>query len=238
MAGQTMEVHGQAMLDYLNGEKDAYCILRRDDGIAYPNIYASQFFYPDGLPPTDRIAVQHCAGRVLDIGAGAGSHSLAIAERGLDVTSVEISATAVEVMRRRGVPRPIVGDVFDCYQKPFDTVLVILNVGIVRDLEGLDRFLGNLGTLLTANGRLITDSIDPRNPSDEAYRRYTESKIAKGRYLGERTLRFEYKDQQSEWFEWMHVDPVTLEDHVRRAGYLMETLATEGRRYLVAMRKK
>ena len=34
-----MELHGQAMLDYLNGEEDAYCILRRDDGIAYPPIY-------------------------------------------------------------------------------------------------------------------------------------------------------------------------------------------------------
>ena len=72
-----MELHGQAMLDYLNGEEDAYCILRRDDGIAYPPIYARQFFYPDGLPELDKIAVERCAGRVLDIGAGAGSHSLA-----------------------------------------------------------------------------------------------------------------------------------------------------------------
>jgi len=233
-----MEVHGQAMLDYLNGEKDAYCILRRDDGIAYPNIYASQFFYPDGLPSADMTAVQHCSGRVLDIGAGAGSHSLAIAERGLHVTSVEISAKAVEVMRRRGVPKPRVGDVFDSYPEPFDTVLVILNIGIVRNLEGLDKFLGNLGTLLTKSGQLITDSIDPRNSKDEGYRRYAESKIAKGHYLGERTLRFEYKDEKSDWFEWMHIDPVTLEEHVRLAGYSMEMLATEGKRYLVSIKKK
>src|SRR5881392_2524274 len=73
-----MELHGQAMVDYLNGEEDAYCILRRDDGIAYPPIYARQFFYPKGLPELDQIAVERCAGRVLDIGAGAGSHSLAI----------------------------------------------------------------------------------------------------------------------------------------------------------------
>jgi hypothetical protein len=35
-----MELHGQARLDYLKGEADAHCILRRDDGIAYPPIYA------------------------------------------------------------------------------------------------------------------------------------------------------------------------------------------------------
>ena len=121
-----MELHGQAMLDYLNGEEDAYCILRRDDGIAYPPIYASQFFYQDGLPELDKIAVRRCAGRVLDIGAGAGSHSLAIQDRGLDVTSIDISAKAVTVMSERGCRDARVGDVFDSYSAPFDTILVIL----------------------------------------------------------------------------------------------------------------
>jgi hypothetical protein len=35
-----MELHGQALLDYINGEEDARYILRRDDGIAYAPIYA------------------------------------------------------------------------------------------------------------------------------------------------------------------------------------------------------
>jgi SAM-dependent methyltransferase len=237
MIAETMDLHGQAMLDYLNGEKDAYCILRRDDGIAYLPIYARQFFYPDGLPAIDQIAVRHCVGRVLDIGAGAGSHSLAIHEKGINVTSVEISPKAVEVMRRRGVPYPIVGDVFDSYPAPFDTVLVILNIGIVRNLAGLSRFLRHLDGLLTDSGRLITDSIDPRDSADESYRKYTQAKVAEGRYLGERTVRFEYKEETSDWFEWMHVDPVTLEEYVRKAGYVMEALANDGRRFLVSIRK-
>jgi 2-polyprenyl-3-methyl-5-hydroxy-6-metoxy-1,4-benzoquinol methylase len=91
-----MELHGQALLDYITGEEDAHYILRRDDGIAYAPIYAKQFFYPDGFPELDRIAVEHCAGRVLDIGAGAGSHSLAIQRRGLDA----MRSTASDVMVR------------------------------------------------------------------------------------------------------------------------------------------
>jgi SAM-dependent methyltransferase len=238
MITETMDLHGQAMLDYLNGERDAYCVLRRDDGIAYPPIYARQFFYPDGLPSVDQIAVQHCAGRVLDIGAGAGSHSLAIYEKGLDVTSVEISSKAVEVMRHRGVPNPIVGDVFDSHPAPFDTVMVILNIGIVRNLAGLVMFLKHLSNLLTDSGRLITDSIDPRDSLDESYRRYTEAKVAKGCYLGERTVRFEYKGQMSDWFEWMHIDPVTLEQYVDEAGYSMKHLENDGKRYLVSIAKR
>lgn len=233
-----MELHGQAMLDYLNGDEDAYCILRRDDGIAYPPIYARQFFYPDGLPELDRIAVERCAGRVLDIGAGAGSHSLAIQDRGLDVTSADISEKAVEVMRRRGCKNAKLGDVFDSYPEPFDTVLVILNIGIVQNLDGLARFLRHLNRIMTDGGQLITDSTDPRNSEDESYRKYTQNKVAKGRYLGERTLRFEYKDQVSDWFEWMHIDPETLKQYVDAAGYWMEHLGNDGKRYLVSITKK
>ena len=225
------------MLDYLKGEEDACCILRRDDGIAYPPIYARQFFYPDGLPELDRIAVERCTGRVLDIGAGAGSHSLAIQDRGLEVTSIDISAKAVKVMSQRGCRDARVGDVFDSYSAPFDTVLVILNIGIVQNLDGLARFFKQLGTLMTDKGQLITDSIDPRNSEDQSYRKYTQDKIAKGRYLGERTLRFEYKDQTSDWFEWMHIDPETLGQYVAQAGYSMKHLGSDGKRYLVSIAK-
>ena len=154
------------MLDYMSGDDDAQCILRRDDGIAYPPIHARQFFYPDGIPELDRIAVELWAGRVLDIGAGAGSHSLAIQDRGLEVTSVDISAKAVRVMSGRGCRDAKVGDVFDSYSELFDTIFVILNIGIVQDLDGLVRFLKHLETLMSDGGRLITDSIDPRNSTD------------------------------------------------------------------------
>src|SRR5262252_6984653 len=232
-----MELHGQAMLDYLDGDEDAHCILRRDDGIAYPPIYAKQFFYPDGLPELDRIAVQRCAGKVLDIGAGAGTHSLAIQNRGLNVTSVDVSEKAVQVMSQRGCRNAKVGDAFDSYSEPFGTVLILLNIGIVRTLDGLAQFLNHLDTLMTDNGQLITDSVDPRNSEDESYRKYTQAKIAKGCYLGERTLRFEYKDQISDWFEWIHIDPETLGQYVHKAGYSMEQLGNDGRRYLVSITK-
>ena len=196
------------------------------------------FFIPDGLPELDKIAVRRCAGRVLDIGAGAGSHSLAIQDRGLDVTSIDISAKAVTVMSERGCPDARVGDVFDSYSTPFDTILVILNIGIVRNLDGLARFLKQLESLLTDDGQLITDSIDPRNSDDDNYRKYTQDKIAKGCYLGERTLRFEYKDQVSDWFEWMHIDPDTLGHYVDAAGYSMKHLGSDGKRYLVSIAKE
>ena len=182
--------------------------------------------------------MRSCIGGVLDIGAGAGSHSLALQGRGLDVTSVDVSHKAVQVMSRRGCENAIVGDVLDTYPRRFDTVLVILNLGIVRNLDGLARFLNHLGTILAEGGQLITDSIDPRDSEDEPYRAYTRGKVAKGGYLGERTLRFEYKGRASDWFEWMHIDPETLEARVQAAGYVMRHLGQDGRRFLVSISRR
>jgi cyclopropane fatty-acyl-phospholipid synthase-like methyltransferase len=141
-------------------------------------------------------------------------------------------------MSERGCKDAKVGDVFDSYSELFDTIFIILNIGIVQNLNGLARFLKHLETLLTDGGRLITDSIDPRNSEDKSYRKYTQDKITKGCYLGERTLRFEYKDQASEWFEWMHIDPETLEQYVDEAGYSMKHIGNDGKRYLVSIAKR
>lgn len=233
-----MELHGQAMLDYLNGKREAFCLLRRDDGIAYPPIYAERFFYPEGLSGLDKLAVEYCRGQVLDIGAGAGSHSLAMQEHGLQVTSVDISVKAVRVMKERGCLDARIGHVFDTYAEKFDTVFVILNIGIVQNLGGLTKFLKHLDLIMADGGQLITDSIDPRNSEDELYRKYTEDKAAKGCYLGERTLRFEYRDQTSDWFEWVHIDPETLHQYVARAGFSMKHLGSDGKRYLVSITRK
>jgi hypothetical protein len=51
-------------------------------------------------------------------------------------------------------------------------------------------------------------------------------------------LRFEYKDQVSDWFEWMHIDPDTLGHYVDAAGYSMKHLGTDGKRYLVSIAKE
>lgn len=51
--------------------------------------------------------------RVLNAGAGQGSFSLRLAERGFEVTSVDASAAAVEVLQRRGVGDVAQADVTD-----------------------------------------------------------------------------------------------------------------------------
>lgn len=237
MAAIEMDLHGQALLDYLHGDIESVILLHRDDGFTYDPIPAKHWFYEAGLPELDQHALARCVGRVLDVGAAAGSHALVLQAQGFDVVAVDRSPKAVEAMQRREVRQARIGDLFDTYATRFDTILVIGNIGIVGDLAGLDRFFQHLDSVLTEDGQVITDSIDPRNPTDERYQVYTAHKQAQGRYVGERTLRFEYKEQLSGWFEWMHIDPETLEQHARKAGLRVEHVANDGRRYLVVIKR-
>ena len=119
----------------------------------------------DDMNLLERTALGLCHGRVLDVGAGAGCHSLALQERGLAVTAVDVSPLSVGVMRRRGVRDARLADFFaDDLGGPFDTVLLLMNgIGLCGRLEGLPRFFARLGALLAPGGAVLADSSDLRS---------------------------------------------------------------------------
>lgn len=232
-----MDIHGRALLDYFNGEKDTFYLLHRDDGFTYPSIYIKQFFYDnDEFPELDKIALNYCRGKILDIGAGAGSHSLYLQKRGLDVVSTDISPLAVEVMKRRGIGEAMVADLYHNFKEKFDTILIISGIGIVGDINGLEEFLIYLPSILKQDGVLLTDSFDLSSQAEEVHKQYQLKKTSAGKYFGERVIRIEYKGQMSNWFEWMHIDPESLTNYVAKAGYKIEILGWSGSRYLCSIK--
>ena len=55
------------------------------------------------MPMLEQKALQLTKGRVLDIGAGSGCHTLALQEKGLEVKAIDISLLSCEAMELRGV---------------------------------------------------------------------------------------------------------------------------------------
>jgi hypothetical protein len=87
--------------------------IRNSDGFC-ADFDMAEWFETVYFPAIESDAMSMCRGAVLDLGAAAGRHSLALQSRGIvDVCAVDILSTAVEIMRLRGVQNAFVLDVMD-----------------------------------------------------------------------------------------------------------------------------
>jgi SAM-dependent methyltransferase len=237
MDPQMMEPYGAALLAYFEGDAGAEMLIHRDDGRQF-RMPAGHFFRePSAFTAIEKAALRHCAGQVLDAGAGTGLHSLVLQERGLPVTAIDLSPQAVEIMRRRGVREVRCASVFAYEGGPFDTLLMMGHgIGMVETVAGLDRFLGHARGLLSAGGQVLLDSLDVRGTTDPAHLAYQEANRRAGRYVGEIRLQFEHRGKRGPWCGWLHVDAGTLKEHAGKAGWQCEViLAQPSGDYLVCL---
>ena len=223
MTVKAMEPFGEALLAYLDGDTSAELILRRDDG--REAVIPVSLFFRDEATFTDveKVATGLCEGRVLDIGAGAGSHSAALQRKGRLVTAMDISPQAVDVMRRRGVANVQPADIFAFEGGPFDTLLMLGHgIGMVETIEGLQRFLVHARSLLAPGGQLLLDSLDVRVTDDPENLAYHEANRRAGRYIGEIRTQLEFRGHAGPWCGWLQVDADTLSGHAESAGWCCE----------------
>ncbi len=184
---------------------------------------ATLFRDVDLMPAIEREALRLTRGATLDVGAGAGCHSLPLQARGIDVTAIDISPLAVETMRQRGVRRATEQDFYDTRGK-YDTILMLMNgIGIVGTLAEMPRFFSQLDRILAPGGQVLCDS------SDICYVFENEDGIielppSEG-YYGELEYRMQYRDTIGEPFAWLYIDPDTLAEQALRHGFRAEVIA-------------
>ena len=184
---------------------------------------ATLFRDVDEMPAIEREALRLTRGATLDVGAGAGCHSLPLQARGIDVTAIDISPLAVETMRQRGVRRATEQDFYDTRGK-YDTILMLMNgIGIVGTLAEMPRFFSQFDRILAPDGQVLCDS------SDICYVFENEDGIIElppgEGYYGELEYRMQYRDTIGEPFAWLYIDPDTLAEQALRHGFRAEVIA-------------
>ena len=205
---------GQAYLDYWRQENDE--IIRVHCTLGDPvDVPASWFFRGPEFPEIEAVALDLCKGKVMDLGAGVGSHALELQVRKHEVVALDILPEAVDVMKGRGVKHPICGDLHSPDLPTVDTILMLMNgIGAVSDINGLDRFLAGLGERLRPEGTLIFDSTDLGwEFGDEA-----------ARCKGEVEFTVEYRGRKGSSFPWLFLDQETLVERALHAGLTGEVL--------------
>ncbi len=80
------------------------------------------------MPLLERTALQMATGKILDVGAGSGCHSLTLQEAGKEVDAIDISPLSVEVMKQRGVRSVSQTNLFnEQFADEYDTILMLMN---------------------------------------------------------------------------------------------------------------
>lgn len=217
---------GQAMLAYYRGQLKAE--VKVLSNVAEDDVISAAYLFRSaaGMPNWELVALDACEGKVLDIGAGAGSHALILQARGHEVLGLDISPGAVEVMQLRGLKRTHHGDIWSFRGERFNTLLLMMNgVGVVGDIEGLRRFLQLARDLLTRDGQILLDS------SDIAYlfpqHEHVFDRLLHPEYYGIVNYEMRYKAARSKPFDWLYIDIGYLRQIAIEEGYQI-SLLTEG----------
>ena len=177
----------------------------------------------DKMPAIEQEALKVADGAILDVGAGAGCHSLALQAMEKRVTAIDISPLAVETMQQRGVKDVREQDFFTLDGR-FDTILMLMNgIGIVGTLSRLPAFFMQVDHLLAPGGQVLCDS------SDLCYLYEDEDGIidltgVEG-YYGELSYQLQYKAIKGEPFPWLFIDPETLREQAAAQGFHCDILA-------------
>jgi SAM-dependent methyltransferase len=151
-------------------------------------------------------------------------------EKGLEVTSIDISANAIKACALRGLKNAQIQNVLDLDPKDkFDTILLLMNgTGIFGTLEQTSKYLQKLKNLLAPNGQILIDSSDIIYMFDEDE---DGSKWIPGDgYYGELTFTISYKNQTEEAFPWLYLDYNTLQNAAHANGLECE-LILEGNHF-------
>jgi SAM-dependent methyltransferase len=179
----------------------------------------------------ERAVFQYVDGRVLDVGAGAGRHSIEAQRRGLEAVAIDISPGAVEVCRRRGVEDGRLLPVTEVDQSlgAFDTVLLMCgNFGLAGSGEETIALLERLHSLTSPEGRIVFDTVNPYLDPDDADLAYYERNRERGRMPGQVTIRIRYAGLATPWYDLLCVDPLELEALVDGTGWRLARVREDG----------
>ena len=220
------DLFGKAILDFQTNNSPQAISTETNISEADDMDVAYLFRSYNEMPKLEQKALQLSKGKILDVGCGAGSHSLYLQENNFDVTAIDISANAIEACQFRGLKNAKVQNILDLENDKYDTILLLMNgTGIFGTLQQTSNYLSKLKSLLAPNGQILIDSSDIIYMFDEDE---DGSKWIPGEgYYGELTFTISYKNQTEAPFPWLYLDYNTLQNAAHANGLQCE-LVQEG----------
>lgn len=215
------DLFGKALWDYWfdNNPEDMLTWTHLTEPEILPSAYLFRSY--DDMPVSEQLALQNSYGKILDVGAGSGLHSLYLQAQQKDVTALEWSPVSSRLMRERGVRKVVNQNFFEfSSQERFDTILLLMNgVGLVQKARNLNKLFSKLKQLLSNDGQALIHSSDLKY----LYETGSGYMMPDDNYYGDVQFYIKYKGE-TESFDWTYIDENTLRIFARQNGFEAEKL--------------
>jgi SAM-dependent methyltransferase len=213
------DAYGRQLLAQFNSKNPTAEIIEREDNYIDTGSDAGWYFSEyEQWPALERQAIGRAQGRVLDVGCGAGRHSLYLQQKGLDVTGIDNSPGAIEVCKLRGLNNAVVRSVaeVDAFEpNSFETILMLgNNFGLFGDAGNAKSILQKFSRITSARAQIIAGTRNPYRTDSQEHLEYHELNRRRGRMPGQIRMRVRYGKAVGEWFDYLFVSPEEMREIV------------------------
>ncbi len=235
------DAYGQELWAHYNNAR-SYEIIERDDGYFDVSSGAPAYFSTyEKWPPQEQAAMKFAHGRVLDVGCGAGRHSLYLQGVGLNVLGIDISPLAIQVCKLRGLWQaeviPIEG--VDSISGPFDTILMMCNnFGLFASFSKARELLKEFYAKTSPDCHIIAESNDPYQTNHPRHLEYHALNHSRGRSPGQIRIRVRFGKFATPWFDYLLVSKSEMEEILKGTRWVVRQFLDSGKSSYIAIIKK
>ncbi len=238
------DAYGKQLLAQYNTQIPTAEIIEREDNyIDFGSNFGLYFSEYDDWTDIEHEAIERVKGRVLDVGCGAGRHSLYLQSKDFNVTGIDNSRGAIKVCKLRGLKKVLVRPINEVDKfKPdsFDTVLMLgNNFGLFGSRRNTKTLLKKFARITSPNAIIIAGTLNPYQTDDENHLQYHKLNKRRGRMAGQVRLRIRYGKTVGEWFDYLFVSPEEMQDLLKDTNWqIVEFIKSDGANYFAVIGKR
>jgi SAM-dependent methyltransferase len=178
---------------------------------------------------------------VLDIGAGAGRHSLYLQANAVNVCGLDVSSGAVEVCRRQGIKETFCGSV-NAFRRearsPVDCFLMLgNNLALLESREKAPELLAALAAISSPGSIVVGTGLNPIITTNPHHLEYQERNRSRGRMPGQIRMRIRHRRTATPWFDYLFASLHELERLLAGSPWNLEEHRGDGAAYAVVLPK-
>ena len=232
---------GEILLKQMQDDEPVQYWIERDDNLLEIRDASLYFNPPQNWPKEELTLLNRLKSPALDIGCGAGRHSLFAEEKGIDVMALDISPGAIKVCNELGISRTIVGSIYEIeklHKKYKSFILFGANIGLGASIEGTITMLNSLEKISEPEAIIIGDYFEPLPTSQHYHLSYHQKNRDNGKSIGELKFRIRYQNKVSDWVKFFAPTRSEFELIISKTNWeLIEDYGT-GRQHYVYLKLK